>query len=326
MKTEKKNQISKITKKYLGSRFAKETEEKVQQWLIDDEDSKEKEQASLEYWDELNVNRNLSTYKAFKRVASKIGISPVKTIIPLGRRLLRYAAIVIPALIFIGGAYHFSQKEQMIHVVTAYGQTKEIILPDNSKVWLNSGSSIEYPRKFKKNSRIVSLEGEAYFSVRKNSSKPFVVETDKLSISVLGTEFNVKAYIGDTRTIATLNSGKIEVNTSSGECKILEPNQQLIYNNITTALDIKKVPANDISAWKTGLLAFTNTPFDEIIETLERRFNVTFESVNIVHSSQGYTVKFRKDDSLEYVLNILEDVIGDFAYHTEGSKITIINK
>lgn len=71
MKTEKNNQISKTTKQYLNSRYTKETEEKVQQWLIDDENSKEKEKASLEYWDVLDVSCNSSTYKAFKRVATK---------------------------------------------------------------------------------------------------------------------------------------------------------------------------------------------------------------------------------------------------------------
>lgn len=327
METEKNNRVSKIIRQFLGNRFSKETEEKVQRWIIEEGHSPEKEKASLEYWDTLDVKPDTATYQALKRVNQRTGFADRKTTIPLRRRLLRIAAVVIPALVLAGGIYYFSQQEQMIQVVTAYGETKQIMLPDSSEVWLNSGSTFQYPSTFKKGTRHVSLEGEAYFSVKKDVSKPFIVSTNQLSVKVLGTEFNVKAYLDDNKTIATLNTGKIEVNTVSDQSRILKPNEQLTYNNKTAHIDIAEVQANDISAWTNGQLFFTDASFTEILQTLERRFGVSFEtSPNIGGSEQGYTVKFLKDDNLEQMLNVLEDVVGGFSYQKDGNKIKIMPK
>lgn len=326
MKPIKNNQTSKITKEYLEGRYSSATEEKVQQWLIDDENSEEKEKGSLEYWDTLEASSDSTTYSALKRVLTKAGIIKQKSTIPLRHRLMRIAAVIIPALVLVGGAYYFSQREQIVEVFTAYGETRHIILPDSSEVWLNSGSNIQYRSKFKGDSRSISLDGEAYFSVRKNTSKPFVVKTSSLTVDVLGTEFNVKAYMDDSKTITTLNRGEIRVITVSDQSRILLPNEQLTYNNHTSDISVQKVYTNNISAWKSGQLIFIEATLDEMLQTLERRFNVSFESENIESSEQGYTIKFLKDDSIESVLDILKDVVGGFSYQIEGDKIKIMSK
>lgn len=328
METKKNNRTSKIIHQFLGNSFSKKTEEKVQRWIIEEGHSEEKEKASLEYWNELEVVPDTrTTRQAWKRVSQRVGFADKKPAIPLHRRFLRIAAIVVPVLVLAGGIYHFSQREQMIQVITAYGETKQIILPDSSEVWLNSGSTFQYPSKFKKGTRPVSLEGEAYFSVRKDASKPFIVNTNQLSVKVLGTEFNVKAYLDNSKTVATLNTGKIEVNTVSNQSRTLQPNEQLTYNNKSGSIDITEVQANDISAWTNGQLFFTDTPFPDILQTLERRFGVSFEaSPNIGMSAHGYTVKFLKDDNLEQILNVLEDVVGGFSYQEDGNKIKIMPK
>jgi len=326
MGTVKNSQTSKITKEYLENRYSNATEEKVQQWLVDDENSNEKEEASLKYWNSLHTKANSSTYLAFKRIIAKIGIPQRKPTIPLHRRLMRIAAVLIPVLMFVGGAYYFSQKDQFIQVFTAYGETKHIILPDSSEVWLNSGSNIQYSSEFKGDSRNISLEGEAYFSVRKDSSKPFVVNTQHLAVNVLGTEFNLKAYINDSKTIATLDKGNIKVITASNQSKILVPNEQLTYNSKTSNISVQKIYANDISAWKSGQLIFTKASFEDMLQTLERRFDVSFESESIESSNQGYTIKFLKDDSLESILDIMKDVVGNFSYQIEDNNTIIISK
>lgn len=327
METKNNNRASEIIRQFLGNRFSKKTEEKVQRWIIEEGHSEEKEKASLEYWDTLNEKPDAATYQALKRVSQRVGFTDRNPTIPLRRRFLRIAAIVVPVLVLVGGTYYFFQREQMIQVITAYGETKQIILPDSSEVWLNSGSTFQYPAKFKKETRLVSLDGEAYFSVRKDVSKPFVVNTNQLSVKVLGTEFNVKAYLDDSKTVATLNTGKIEINTVSNQSWILNPNEQLTYNNKTASIDITEVQANDISAWTNGQLFFTDASFTDILQTLERRFGVSFEtSLNIGVSAHGYTVKFLKDDNLEQILNVLEDVVGGFSYQEDGSKIKIMPK
>lgn len=324
LETVKNNKTSKTTKEYLANRFSSETERKVQQWLVDDDSSEEQEQGSLEYWNALKTNSDSKTYSALKRVSAKVGIPQRKWTIPLRRRLLRVAAVIIPAIIFAGSAYYITQKEQIVQVFTANGETQHVILPDSSEVWLNAGSNIQYNSNFKGDSRNISLEGEAYFSVRKNTSRPFVVKTNSITVNVLGTEFNVKAYANDSKTIATLDFGEIKVITASNQTEILEPNEQLTYNNVTSDVSVHKINANDAPAWRNGQLIFINAPFDEILQTLERRFNLSFEAEKIETSKEGYTIKFMKNDSIDSILNILEEVVGGFSYQIEKDKIKII--
>lgn len=103
-------------------------------------------------------------------------------------------------------------------------------MPDSSEIWLNAGTAIKYPEKFSKAQRLVYLDGEAYFSVRKDAAKPFIVETSQLSVKVLGTQFNVKAYANDELVTTTLTSGKVEVTPPVQGSQILKPNEQLTYD------------------------------------------------------------------------------------------------
>lgn len=322
MKTEKNNRISKITKEYLQNRYSEGTEKDIQHYLIEEENSEEQEKASLEYWEMLETEPNSRTYQLLKRINSKIGVS--KTI-PLHRRLMRIAAILIPTLIILGGVYYFTRQEKMIQVIAAYGETKHVILPDSSEVWLNAGSSIDYPSSFKQVNRLLKLDGEAYFSIRKDEEKPFIVNTQNLSVRVLGTKFNVKAYSNDSRTVATLTSGKVEVKTNSDQTRILEPDQQFIFDNKTGSIDVARVSADDMMAWTTGQLVFSDATLNDIFQTLERRFDLSFDvSKSSYKSEEHYTVKFLKNDSIEHILNVLKDMAGDFTYFKTNNKITLL--
>ena len=323
MEDDKNKRISKIIHQFLRDRFSEKTEEKVQRWLIEDSDSKEKEQASLLFWNTLKAEPNPATYRTLQRVNAKIDVSKRRVFTSPYRKLWRVAAVVIPFLILVGGIHYFSQKQQMIQITTAYGEMRQIFLPDSSEVWLNSGTTIQYPEKFKNNKRSITLEGEAYFAIRKDASKPFIVHTNNLSVKVLGTAFNVKAYPADHKTIATLNSGKVEIETNTKQSRVLSPNEQLTYNSETSDINIMKVSATDASGWTSGQLIFTNTPFNEILETLERRFDVSFEIQTNISSKENYTIKFLKNDDLEQILSVLEDVVGGFSYQKEGRKVTI---
>ncbi len=325
MKTDKNNQASKITKEYLENRYSAATEEKIQKWLIEDENSEEKEQASLEYWDALEPQLNPEAYEALKRVNEKAGVNKI---IPLHhrlhRRMMRIAAVIIPALFILGGVYYFSQRENIVQVMAENGETKHIVLPDNSEVWLNVGSSIQYTSKFGNEKRSVTLDGEAWFSVQKDKAKPFIVSTNHLSVTVLGTEFNVKAYSNESKTIATLATGKIEVQTNANQIRVLEPNDQLVFDNQTANISVTTVSPNDASSWKTGQLIFTDATFGEIVQTLERRFDVTIQADrSIEKSGELYTIKFLKNDSIEQILNVLKDVSGGFSYRKSKNQIEI---
>lgn len=316
--------IARIIRKFLSSRFPSETEEKVQKWIVKGKDTQAKEKASLDYWNELEVKADSNTYAALERVNLRIGYNKehLKNIVSY-RKLTRVAAVIIP-LFLLGGflLYSLSVGDELIEVTAAYGEQKRLLLPDSSEIWLNAGSTITYPQTFAEDKRLVTLDGEAYFIVSKDTTKPFIVETSQLSVKVLGTKFNVRAYTDDERISTTLTSGKVEVNVRSQLPRILQPNERLTYDKSTSHVDISTVESIDTDSWIKGRLFFTNATAEEIFRTLERRYNTTIENTLSIPATRRYTVKFLKDENLNEMLNILADIIG-FTYQQNENKIII---
>lgn len=321
----KKSNISKIIKMFLSARFPSETEEKVQKWIIKDENQQAKAKASLDYWNELDIEADSSTYASLERVNLRTGYNNKEhlTNIASYQKFARVAAVIVPLFLFAGGMfYYLSPHNEMIEISVAYGEQKRLILPDSSEVWLNAGSSILYPETFAKDKRLVMLDGEAYFSVKKDTVSPFIVETSQLSVKVLGTRFNVKAYPNDEKITTTLTSGKVEVSVRSQPPHILKPDEQLTYDKKSSDIHISVIDTNDINCWMAGKLVFTNASAGEIFRTLERHYNTTIDNTAIIPASKRYTVKFLKDEGLNEILNILKDIIG-FDYQQYEKKIVL---
>lgn len=319
-----KSNITKIIRMFLSARFPSETEEKVQKWILKDKDTEAKKKASLEYWNELEVEAGPGTYAALERVNLRTGHNKkhLDNIVAY-QKFSRVAAVLIPLFLLTGGLfYYFTPDNEMIEISAAYGEQKHLLLPDSSEIWLNSGSTIRYPETFAKDKRLVTLNGEAYFSVKKETAKPFIVETSRLSVKVLGTKFNVRAYPNDENITATLTSGKVEVNVQSQSPQILKPDERLTYDKNTSSVHISTVSTADTDSWIAGKLTFTNATAGEIFRTLERRYNITMDNMTNIPTSKRYTVKFLKDENLDEILNILKDIIG-FNYRQYENKIVL---
>ncbi|WP_298653707.1 FecR family protein [uncultured Proteiniphilum sp.] len=317
-----KNSISKILKRFLSERFPDETEEKVQRWIIEDRNNEEKEHASFEYWNELKSEINPDTYSALERVNERIGYPQRKKNIPLYKKVSHIAAILIPVFLIAGGYFYYtSVKNILVEIHTAYGEEKHVFLPDSSEIWINAGTNLKYPKKFR-DQRIVYLDGEAYFSVRKDQSKPFVVQTEDISVKVLGTQFNVKAYPEDERVITTLASGKVEIHTGTNNPRVLKPNEQLTYHKNTSKINITEISTDETDAWRNGQLIFSDASLPEILQVLERKFDVSISDNTTVPVSKLYTVKFLKNENLEEILGILQDIVG-FSYRNQENKIIL---
>ena len=297
---------------FLSARFPSETEEKVQKWIIKDKNQQAKAKASLDFWNELDVEADSNTYASLERVNLRTGYNKEHlTNIVSYQKFAHIAAVIIPLFLFAGGMfYYLSPHNEMIEVSVAYGEQKHLILPDSSEVWLNAGSTILYPETFAKDKRLVMLDGEAYFSVKKDTASPFIVEASQLSVKVLGTRFNVKAYPNDEKITTTLTSGKVEVSVQSQPPHILKPNEQLTYDKKSSDIHISMIDTNDTNCWIVGKLVFTNASAGEIFRTLERHYNTTIDNTTTIPTSKRYTVKFLKDESLDEILNILKDIIG----------------
>lgn len=317
--------ISKIIKKYLSGRFMSDTEERVQKWIIKEENIEEKERASLEYWNELDVSENQDTYTALDRVNKRIDYDRQILTIPLYKKLSRIAAVLIPLFILAGGyVYYQSTRNNLIEIKVAYGENKHLFLPDSSEIWINAGSTIKYPKQFKGNRRVVELDGEVYFSVRRDNSKPFVVNTEKLSVNVLGTKFNVKAYSNEEQVTATLTSGKVEVYANK-QTHILKPNEQLTFNRKTSTIDINEVFSDETDCWLSGQLIFNDSSLKDILSALERHFNISITNNTEIPVSKLYTVKFLRNETPEEMLNILQEIIG-FSYKKDNNGIVLTKK
>jgi transmembrane sensor len=329
MEPNKKSDAAKMLRLYFRDRYSLETEEKVQEWLAKNPETEELEQASKEYWDSINQGKDASTFDALKRVNTKIGIySEEKKTVWL-KTFSKVAAIFI-LLFGISGIWYYLQHQNnpvMVEISAAYGETKQVTLPDQTEVWLNAGSSLKYPSEFNQKIRSISLAGEAFFSVTKNPSKPFVVETGNLKIKVLGTKFNLKAYPDEHQTVATLEEGKIEIQTDNQQKQQLVPNEQLIYNRETSELKVVKINPEDIPDWKNGNFSFADANLGEILQTLERHFNISFDiDKSIDLSKEHYTIKFERDENHEQILQVLADVAGDFSYSEKNGRIVLQKK
>ena len=201
-------------------------------------------------------------------------------------------------------------------VVPAGGQFK-IWLSDGTIVWLNAKSRLRYPEKFIGPQRSVILEGEAYFEVEKDTSRPFVVATKTMSIEVLGTHFNVNSYNDNGFSSVTLAEGRVRINQSVS----LEPGQQA---NVDSSGTIKTESANleSVLAWKNGIFDFKNASLNEIMPQLSRWYNATIEFETQI--PEHFNATIQRSVPVSKLLHILE---GTGAVHfTITNKKIIVSK
>lgn len=226
-------------------------------------------------------------------------------------RWMRYAAILtIPLLIssLVLGYLYFrgeSSSQQYAEVFASQGSILKYVLPDNSVVWLNAGSRLKYPVKFRGDKREVSLTGEGYFEVTADKKHPFYVNMpDGVSVFVYGTHFNVNAYSSDPVIETVLEKGHLNVTTPDSRmvAKLL-PGESAIYDKQQNKLI--KIKVDDVyqkTAWREGKLIFRHATPDEIFRVLERHFNV---KINFNNRS-GRTYHFRATFGNETLAQILD--------------------
>jgi len=235
-----------------------------------------------------------------KRINSKIA-KPKNRLSHLYHRMVKIAAI---AIIFLGITFLASYliNTGSISQVAAKGEKKTILLPDGSLVFLNSKSSISYSKDFK-NKRELKLTGEAYFEVKKNPERPFLVETEKIKTRVLGTSFNIKAY-KNSQTMVSVNTGKVEVDIKEiSEKIILIKNQQLSLVNAVEPL-LSKGNSEDFIAWIKNKIVLNNTSLGEVAKILENWYDVEINFTGKELQELKISGKF-KDEKL---INILKSI------------------
>ena len=226
------------------------------------------------------------------------------------------------------GTYYWSEKHQAeqseslqsIHVPA--GQRAELMLADGTKVWLNSLSTLTFPGHFNGDIRNVKLDGEGYFAVTKNEKQPFIVETNKCNVKVLGTEFNVMAYAADSIWETALLEGAVEIlspGTTMNGMK-LEPNTMASLKGNKLIKGRIKDPEHFL--WREGLICFNNVSVKDMLEKLKLYYGVDIIVNNTKILNNRYTGKFRTGDGVEHVLRVLR-LNNKFTYKKDDEKNVI---
>jgi ferric-dicitrate binding protein FerR (iron transport regulator) len=212
------------------------------------------------------------------------------------------ALLVLVARVFVPS--HSDEKSQYLVIEAQRGQKTNLILPDGSKIYLNSESELIYGSDFNKKERRVRLKGEAYFEVAPNKEIPFVVESGQMSVYALGTAFNISSYPTSNYARTTLASGKIKIE-SLNQTVYLEPNEQACLDVHTHTLTVRKIDnAKKTIGWLSNQLYFDNTTFEEVAFTLSRIYNIEIHFSSESLKTQRFTGTIN-NNSLESVFRIL---------------------
>lgn len=235
-----------------------------------------------------------------------------------------YAAAIIVIAFLSTVIYNYShQSVTMLYASTSYGEKKEISLPDGSTVILNSLSSISYPKEMNSKTRNVTLQGEAYFDIAKNPNQAFIVKAEDIEVKVLGTKFNINAYENQENITTTLFEGSISVGTNSRNIKKLKPGEQAIFSKTTEKFETRTLTnANIESAWRDNMLVFDNIELSDILKTLSRQYNITFEVEDKQFEQLRITARFITNESVEDILRTLGKS-AEFTYIKENNNYKI---
>jgi ferric-dicitrate binding protein FerR (iron transport regulator) len=248
----------------------------------------------LKRWKETlnNAIENKENSSLLDKIHHRIALEESKDVarrLTIYRNLLKVAAVLILGLVISTLVIFQKQQPQFTNVVetvtTPYGARTNFKLPDGSEVWLNSGTTISFPRQYGE-IRNVELSGQAYFHVVKDG-KPFVVKTGFGSIEVMGTSFDAKAYANDNFK-TTLIDGSVKIVDVNNHIATLKPGQQA---TVTPAgeFSMQNVNTGNITSWREGKLVFVKTPFVEVAKDLERWYNVKIELQGERLKKIGYT-------------------------------------
>jgi transmembrane sensor len=242
------------------------------------------------------------------------------------RRLMWMVAasltIIIAAGIFVYPEY--SKKQDVTipadKTVTLHGKDY-VRLPDGSVVTLKEGSTLTYTKRYGKDTREVTLTGEAYFDVAHNPLTPFKVRTGKLVTTVLGTAFNIKVTVGDKVTV-TVSRGEVAVSDERTSYGTLRPNEQIAVNTQSNEFVRSVVDAKIVTHWKNEFFILDKVTVAQAADMIGKRFNVNVNVTNKTLNDCVISAWFLNNENLDQIVSSISDLKGA-TYRIEDDKVTI---
>ncbi len=230
------------------------------------------------------------------------------------RKMARWWITRVAAVLVIGLAIGLiytnlsnkGQDSQRLITTNAQKLSKRALeLADGSKVWLNAGSRLHYPEKFSQNQRLVRLEGEGFFEIKRDESRPFKVQTKALQVTVLGTSFNIRQQ-GNTSTQVTVNTGKVAVATQDQKQRVeLVRGERSDFDFQSKQLTKQTNQDLNYLAWKTNTLVFKKATMEQIVLDLSKHFKVTVDCTPQLRKKFSFNGTFKRQ-SLDEILQVIE--------------------
>ncbi|WP_259091835.1 FecR family protein [Mucilaginibacter dorajii] len=272
----------------------------------------------------------LEPRESFTHAPETPGIKRTATIVNLRRAIAIAAALVIMAGAFwvykVNRNSNGNTGASLAETHTGVGQKRKIKLPDGTEVMLNSSSSLQVATAFGNDKREVYLQGEAWFDVKRDPQKPFIVHTAQVATQVLGTHFNVSAYQTDSNIVVSLVQGKVQVDMDNDPAKrvILDPGKQMTYSKKSKTAKVTEFVTDDITGWKENKLVFDYDSWPDAAKKLSRWYGVPVELKN------GELLRCKLKGTFDNMplAKVLQQIsmVSDISWKTEDKKVVISGK
>lgn len=282
--------------KKLANQCSPSEEEELNAWLFEHPSNQKSFDELRKIWEHSEQQTLVvDVDAAWKKVQQK---TTAKTI-QLPKHIYRYAAAITVFMLLGFWAINLLKPNTVIQ--TAANQLKQVELPDGSTVWLHEYATLSYKNNLKGSKREVMLEGMAFFDVKRDETRPFVISTPHGEVEVLGTSFEVSAYQNETFERVTVRSGKVKFLQHKGNAVILTANQQAIANK-QGKIDTTGVEAEQLVMWTKRELDFNDESLEKVAEKISRYFHVTIKLDNKNIANCHFTGSF-KNPNIKQVLD-----------------------
>lgn len=325
-------EVDELLPGYLSGNLSDEDRAVIDEWRMESPENEiffQENQKAWEAWPLLNEMEQFNSFDALKKI--NLRISAPKTIKWWIYAQRIAATLLLPLMLYAG--YVFQQnltlkQQQKDHIVmqtitSRQGMVTRFDLVDGSKVWLNSGSSLEFPSLFAGDFREVKLKGEAFFQVAKNKNQPFQVHANGLNVEVLGTSFNVASYENEKESEVVLVEGVVKLSSGDNGVKkafgTLHPGQRAVFAEDDHTVKAEEVTVDKYIAWRDGNLIFRNDKMEDVVKRLSRWFNVEIIISDPEIKDYAYKASIR-NENLTQVLNLLR-ISAPIDYQITGNEL-----
>jgi transmembrane sensor len=294
--------------KYLNNDYSEQELDELLHYVKGINKDKAIEEGLEEVWtnvftyDELSRNRSDQMFSSIMEKAEEIeGRSRRVT----WHQWYKIAAVFIGALVLASIAFFAIEKNGYEEIKTGYGQTRNVLLPDGSRVTLNGNSSLKYKNNWtNSNTREVSLEGEAFFEVtHKTNNQKFLVVTRDLKVEVLGTQFNVMSR--KTRSMVLLKEGSVKLDLEGKEGWIMKPGEMVEVDQKTTTINKKMVNPENFVSWRNNTMVFQSNSLLEIAQLIEENYDLKITIADQTLANERFTGAFPLNENIDVLLEML---------------------